>query len=306
MAEDFDWSLVQVFLAVAATGSLSGAARRLRSSQPTVGRQIHALEGQVGAPLFERRPRGMALTDAGRALLAPAEAMREAANNLSLAAAGRVDGDAGTVRITASVFMAHHHLPPILASLRSEAPEIQLEIVASDASDNLLFREADIAVRMYRPAQLDVVTRHLGDMALGLYATPAYLARRGTPRAPDDLRQHDIIGYDRSELIIRGMKAEGWNMSREDFPVRTDHHGVYWEFVRAGHGIGFGQCSAADRDPGVRQVLADLPLPGLPVWLTAHEALRRVPRVDRVWRALETGLLPILVPPGRLPPASSA
>jgi DNA-binding transcriptional LysR family regulator len=289
-----DWSLLRSFLAVAEAGSLSAAARELGLSQPTLGRQIADLERDLGVALFDRHPRGLRPTEAGAALIVPARTMREAAAAVALAAAGRATKARGTVRLTASVFVAHHLLPPILARLRHDAPEIVLDLVASDASDNLLFREADIALRMYRPTQLDMVTRHLGDLRLGFFAAQSYIARRGTPARPEDLPDHDLLGYDRDERLIAGLRAAGLPATRDWFVVRCDNQTAYWELVRAGAGIGIGQATVAAADPGMVQVLADAPLPVLPVWLTAHPAQRHAPRVARVWDALAAGLQPHL------------
>ena len=285
-----DWSLVQSFLAVAEEGSLSAAARSLGLSQPSVGRQIHALESSLGLALFTRQRRGMALTEAGAALVAPARAMREAAGRLALAAAGREEGLRGTVRLTASEVVAHYHLPPILAAIRAAEPEIALELVASDRSENLLFREADIAIRMYRPDQLDMVTKHLGDLSMGVFAAKSYLARAGRPERLDDLSRHSLIGYDRNEVILREMRALGLEATRDWFALRCDDDPVNWELVRAGCGIGFGQVAVARHDPAVERLFPDLALPRLPVWLTAPEAMRRTPRIRRVWDLLEQGL----------------
>jgi len=285
-----DWSLLRSFLAVVEAGSLSRAARDLGLSQPTLGRQIAELEGTLGVALFARHPRGLRTTEAGQALVAPARAMRDAAAEAALAAAGRAAAPRGTVRVTASVYVAHHILPPLIAALRADAPEITIELVASDTSDNLLFREADIALRMYRPTQLDVVTRHLGDLPLGFFAAQSYLARRGAPSGPEDLPDHDLVGYDRDERLISGLRARGLPATRDWFVVRCDSQTVYWELVRAGAGIGIGQVPVAAADPGVVRVLADAPLPVLPVWLTAHPALRHTPRVARVWDALAAGM----------------
>jgi DNA-binding transcriptional LysR family regulator len=285
-----DWSLVRVFLAVAETGSFSAAARRLRSSQPTVGRQVAALEEAVGAALFQRYPQGMRLTDAGADLLTPARAMAEAARALSLAAAGKAETMSGSVRITASVAMAHHVLPPIVARLRAVLPAVAIELVASDAADNLLFREADIAVRMFRPDQLDVVTTHLGDLALGIYGAVAYLDAAGRPATVDDLLTHRFVGYDRDDRILRGFREMGFPVTRDFFGTRTDAHTVYWELVRAGCGLGVGQVLQGEADPLVERVVPHVPLPTLPVWLTAHEGLRRTPRIRRVWEMLEAEL----------------
>jgi DNA-binding transcriptional LysR family regulator len=283
---DLDWSLVQTFLAVAETGSLSAAARALGLSQPTLGRKVREIEAALGAELFQRHAKGLALTETGRAMLAPGQAMREAAGRLALVAAGEDRGLSGPVRITASVVVSHFLLPEILARLRREEPGIEIDIVASDSSENLLFREADIAVRMYRPGQLDVVTRHVADMSMGLYGATGYLDRVGRPETFEELMDLDWVGFDRNEMIIRGMAEAGWPVDRAFFKLRTDDQAAYWQMVRAGGGVGITQQAIGSRDGGVEQLMPELPLPELPVWLTAHEEVRRVPRVARVWEAL--------------------
>lgn len=285
-----DWSLVQTFLTVAETGSLSEAARRLGISQPTAGRQVRQIETTLGLELFSRQPRGLALSDAGAELLPHARRMAEGMRGLSLAAAGRAETLSGPVRITASVFTAQYHLPPILAKLREAEPEISIELVPTDRSENLLYREADIAVRMYRSEQLDIVTRHLGDLPLGIYAAKSYIARRGRPDTFEAFLDHDLVGYDRSDLILRGMREMGVDAQRDWFATRTDHHPVYWELIKAGCGIGFAQRSIGDDEPLVERVLPQIPLPSLPLWLAAHEAVRNTPRLRRVWEALAEGL----------------
>ena len=289
-----DWSLVQAFLAVAEGGSLSAAARMLGRSQPTLGRQIRALESQLGADLFVRQPRGLALSDTGRDLIAPAQVMLDAAHRMALAAAGHEERLEGSVRITASVAVSVYHLPPVIAAIRAAEPGIAIEIVPSDRSSNLLYREADIAIRMYRPTQLDLVTRHLGDTALGAFATKAYLARRGTPSNPAELVGHDIIGQDRETLLLDGMRALGLPATRDWFALRCDDVATGWELVRAGCGIGFAQRSLGLRDPLLQEIHTGVALPVLPVWLTAHEAMRRTPRIRRVWDLLADALGPAM------------
>ncbi|MBV0913699.1 LysR family transcriptional regulator [Anianabacter salinae] len=281
-----DWSLVQSFLAVAETGSLSGAARRLGISQPTVGRQVLAMEEALGATLFHRQPRGMALSDTGAALLIPARAMQEAAGQMALAAAGGDAALSGTVRITASLIVSHYHLPEILEDLKRDHPRIEIELVPSDTTENLLFREADIALRMYRPTQLDMVTRHVGDIALGIFAARSYLDRHGRPETTQDFTRHQVIGGDRNDEILTGLRAVGIDVGRSFFGLRCDNYAVAWELVRAGVGIGFGQVIMGRKDPAVEQILPQVALPVLPLWLTAHERVRRVPRVALVWDRL--------------------
>ena len=296
-----DWALVQAFLAVAEAGSLSAAARRLGTSQPTLGRQIKAVEAKLGLDLFRRHPKGLELTNAGAALVAPARAMREAMREIALYAAGQEAALAGTVRITASEMVSHHVLPPILARIRQQAPDVEVELAPSDLSENLLYREADIAVRMYRPEQLDVVARYLGEIELGLFASKAYAARHGLPQGPEEILGHDMVGYDRSELIVRGMREAGLKVSRESFKTRCDSQTTYWELVRAGCGIGFGHAMVARRDPGMLEIDLGFPMPSLPVWLASHQGLRHTPRVRLVWEILAEGLAKI-VSRGKTPP----
>lgn len=289
-----DWSLVRAFLAVADAGSLSAAARTLGTSQPTLSRQVKAMEAQLGAELFHRRPKGFELTDTGATLVEPARAMRKAAHEIALTAAGREAELDGTVRITASVAMAMHHLPAIIADIREAESRIQIELVPSDGSSNLLFREADIAVRMYRPHQLDLVTTHLGDMELGVFGATRYLDRRGRPTCEDDLLGHDFVGYDANPAILDGFRTAGMALSREWFATRCDDDAVYWELVRAGCGLGFAQASVGRACPEVEEIRAGLALPRLPVWLTAHGAMLHTPRVRRVWEMLSEGLAEVV------------
>jgi DNA-binding transcriptional LysR family regulator len=292
---NLDWSLLQSFLAVAEEGSLSAAARRLGASQPTLGRRIRQVEQQLGVTLFTRKPRGLQLTDIGQALLPAAQTMRDAAGQMALSAAGQEQLIKGTVRITASVFVSYHILPSIIAQITRQEPDIAIELTPNDASENLLFREADIAIRMYRPTQLDVVAKHLGDLPLGVFGSVDYLNRTGRPETIEDmLNGHDLIGYDADEQILRGMRQMGLDARRDWFHVRCDNNVVYWELLRAGCGLGFSQIYVAMDDPQVEQVLPDLPIPPLPVWLVAHQAMRQTPRIRRVWDMLAEGLSPFV------------
>lgn len=281
-----DWSLIRSFLAVAEAGSLSAAARATGISQPTLGRHIHTAEAALRVPLFARMPQGLMLTDEGQALLAPARAMRVAAADLALIAAGRSTGMQGTVRITASRVVSHFILPPVLASMRAAEPGIQIDLVPSDTSENLLFGEADIALRMYRPTQLDLVARHLTNLPLGLYASKSYLDSKGRPATREDLMVHDFIGLDRSDQIIRAMTAMGFPVTRSFFPLRCDDPLTYVELIRAGCGIGALQRQIGDDDPRLEALDHLLTLPSLPVWLTAAPKLRQSPRLRRVWDML--------------------
>ncbi|MDE4134527.1 LysR family transcriptional regulator [Phaeobacter sp. QD34_3] len=285
-----DWTLIQSFLAVAETGSLSAAAKRLRRSQPTLGRHIQTLERELDQRLFHRHPRGLTLAPQGERLLPLAREINDRMNAISLQAAGQSQDLTGTVRITASVFASHYVLPAILAEIRAAEPGIELELVPSDASESLVFRAADIAVRMYRPTQLDIVARHVADLPLGIFAATSYLDRRGRPDTLADLWQHDLIGYDADDLILRTMQAMGFDVDRHDFALRCDNQSAYWELLRAGCGIGFSQRGPALLDTEVEEVDLGLSLPPLPVWLAAHGVMRQTPRIRAVWDMLATGL----------------
>ncbi len=284
--ENLDWSLIRSVLAVAEAGSLSGAARATGISQPTLGRHVQAAEAALGVSLFTRVTQGLVLTEAGQALLPAARAMQAAAAELALTAKGHTSGIEGTVRLTASRVVSHLILPPILARIRAGAPGIQIDLVPSDTSENLLFGEADIALRMYRPTQGDLVARHIADLPLAVYAAKSYLDRRGRPTGPEDLMQHDFVGQDKGDQILRVMRAMGVEVTRSFFPVRCDDPLTYIELVRAGCGLGGLQRQIGDSDPGLERVEVLPELPSLPVWLTAVPRLRQSPRLRLVWDAL--------------------
>lgn len=292
-----DWSLLQAFVAVAQEGSLSGASRRMGTSQPTLGRQIKALEDALEVTIFLRRAKGLELTEAGSELLEHARDMQQAAQKVALSAAGRSDRVAGTVRLSASVSVSMTILPPIIARMRTQEPDIQIELAPSDATDNLLFREADIALRMYRPDQLDVVTRYLGDLELGLFGRRDYVETLPELTTIEALLDCNLVGYDREERIIRGLRELGRNVDRTTFGVRCDDQNVYFALVRAGCGLGFAPKHDAAKDPSLVQVAPHLPIPTLQVWLTAHESLRNTPRLRRVWDILVEDLTALLKQP---------
>lgn len=285
-----DWTLIQSFLAVAETGSLSAAATHLGRSQPTVGRHIQTLEQAHDTPLFERHARGLRLSKKGLRLLPMARDMNNAMNALAMAAAGQSSRLEGTVRITASVYASHFILPPILARIRAAEPLIDLVLIATDRTENLLFRAADIAVRMYRPTQLDTITRRIGSLGMGIFAATSYLDRAGRPERIDALFDHDVIGFDQNDLILRAMRDLGFEAQPDDFAIRCDNQAAYWELVRAGCGIGFSQTVIGRTDPLVEELQFEIEIPPLDVWLATHQAMHHTPRVRRVWALLADGL----------------
>ena len=292
--KSIDWTLLRSFLAVVETGSLSAAAARLGTTQPTLGRHVRELEAVLGVALFARSVRGLDPTEAALGLVDDARAMREAAEALALKAEGRAQNVTGTVRITASAVVANLLLPPILVALREAEPSIQVELVASDLAQNLLRRDADIALRMFDPTQNALIARKLGDTPLGLFAARDFLARHSPIRTVEDMLVHGVIGFDRSDAILKAFAAQGHPVTREDFPVRCDDQMVYWNLLVAGAGLGFAQTLLAAAHPGLEQVDVDLRLPVLPVWLVMHEEVRTSARIRRVADFLGTALGGIL------------
>ncbi|MFM8609301.1 MAG: LysR family transcriptional regulator [Burkholderiaceae bacterium] len=290
MNTSFDWSLVRSFLAVLDQGSLLGAARQLRSSQPTVGRHIAELEGQLGVVLFERTGRGVLPTEAALRLADSARAMQAGADQLARSVTGAARSTAGSVRITASQPVACFVLPPLLAQMRQALPEVQVELVASNAVSNLLKREADIAVRMVPPDQATVVARRVGKVMLRACAHQDYLRRRGVPRQPADLLTHELIGGDRSDDTLKGFAAGGMAVTREQFQFRTDDLIAVWQAVRAGLGVGFVSDHLLRTDAAVVPLLPMLKIAPLPVWLAVHREIRTSPRIRAVYDFLAQGL----------------
>lgn len=286
----FDWDRARAFLVTAEEGSFSAAGRALGIAQPTIGRQVAGLEEELGVLLFERVGSALVLTAAGLDVLEHARAMGEAARHLSLAAAGQAGSVEGTVCITASELVAAYILPPIVGRLRREHPGIEIEIVASNAARDLRRREADIAIRNFTPTQPELFARKIADRHARMYASPAYLERIGDPRTPADLTRAEFFGFDRTDLMIRGLRALGLELGARNFPIVTDNHLVQWELAKQGVGICIVMDEVGDAEPRVRRVLPDFPPLKIPVWLTTHSELRTSRRIRVVFDLLAAAL----------------
>ncbi len=280
-----DWALYRTLLAVLDDGSLSGAARRLALTQPTVTRHIDALEAALGADLFVRSQRGLAPTDLALSLRPHAETMAVSAAALLRTASGAVGQVAGTVRITASDVVGVEHLPPVLARLQHDHPALTIELALTDRVDDLLRREADIAIRMTEPTQGALLARKLAPVDLGFHARRDYLDRRGVPRLLSDLASHALIGFDTETPALRAMLAHLPGIERASFSLRTDSNLAQLAAIRAGFGIGICQAAVARRDPALVRVLDAFTLK-LPLWTVMHEDLKTNARYRVVFDAL--------------------
>ncbi|MFT4624533.1 MAG: DNA-binding transcriptional LysR family regulator [Myxococcota bacterium] len=288
----FDWNRARAFLVTAEEGSFSAAARSLGLSQPTVGRQVAALEEELGLTLFDRA-HGLALTPAGMELVEHVRAMGEAATRVSLAATGQSTALDGTVCISASEVVSVFLLPPIIQRIRELHPRIELELVATNATSDLRRREADIAVRSFRPTTPDLVARRIRDDEARLYASPAYLERVGNPDTPTALSAAaELIGFDRSPALIDGLNHLGLSLTPANVRIVTQNQMVHWELTKRGVGMSIMLCVVGDAEPSVVRALPSLPPFPVPMWLVTHRELSTNLRMRVVFDLLAEGLAP--------------
>jgi DNA-binding transcriptional LysR family regulator len=285
-----NWDLCRTFLAVLETGSLSGAARALALTQPTIGRHVEALEAALGLTLFVRSQRGLAPTEAALALRPYAETIASTVGAMQREASSQGNAVRGIVRIAASEIIGAEVLPPIVGALRARYPELEIELALSNEVSNLLRREADIAVRMVEPAQEALVVRKLGAVELGLFARRDYLARYGTPKTPREVAHHTVIGFDRETPAYRALRARvPRELAGMRFGLRANSDVAQLELLRAGAGLGFCQVPLGKRAGLVRLFAKALQL-RLGMWLVMHENLRTTPRCRAVFDGLGDGL----------------
>lgn len=283
----FDWNRARAFLVTAEEGSLSAAARALGMAQPTLGRQVDALEQELGVALFERVGRGLELTPHGVELLDHVRTMGEAANRFSLAASGHTQSVEGSICITASEIYAAHTLPPIIARLRREQPGIEVEIISSNAPMDLRRREADIAIRNFRPDQPELIGKRLKDDCARLYAANSYLATLSDPTDPTCINAADFIGFDSTSALVDHLNQLGLAITVENQKLVTASQLVQWELIKQGAGIGIIPEAIGDAEPTVSRVLDGKVQPlTIPIWLTAHREVHTARRVRLVYDML--------------------
>ena len=286
----FDWNRARAFLVTAEEGSLSAAARALAMTQPTLSRQVDALEQELGLVLFERAGRGLILTPSGLELLEHVRGMGEAATRVSFSASGQPQSIKGPICITASEAYAAFLLPPIINKLRAAHPGIVVEIIASNAPTDLRRREADIAIRNVTSTQSDLIVKKVRDDAAHMYASESYLAHLGNPQTLEDLTQADFVGFANTDVLIKGLNSLGVNVTRQNFPIICDNHLVQWEFVKSGAGIGLITEAVGKAEPLVRRVLPHMDPIVIPMWLVVHRELNTSKRVRTVFDFLAAEL----------------
>ena len=264
-----NWQWWQYFLAIAKQGSLSQAAETLAISQPTLSRQLQAMEKQLGQTLFDRSTQGLLLTEFGRNLLDECQQMQISADRLQRLATGQTHTLSGRVRLAANELVALHYLPKLIPSFMDRYPEVSVEIEVSNRASNLDKRDADVAIRMFPPTQLDLVCRHLFDIPLGFYASAPYLEMHGTPTSPEDLFGRRILGFDRDRQFEEGGQQLGLSIKNEQFQLRTDFMPLHLALACNDGGIAAthkGLCEAA----GLVEIKPGFELPKLPIYLVCH------------------------------------
>lgn len=280
----FDWNRARAFLVTAEEGSLAAAARALDMTQPTLGRQVAALERELGVDLFTRRGRGLELTPNGTKLIEHVRAMGDAANQFSLSATGRSDVIEGNICITTTELLATFILPPIIRKLRQSEPGIEIEIVSTNDESDLNRREADIAIRSFRPSQPELIVKKLFDARGHLYAATSYLEELGNPKSIADLNSANYIDTEKPGRLLSLLNAQGFHLSSNNFPVITKSHLVQWELVKQGVAISGTLEQIGDNEPLVeRVVVPDLDPFKAEVWIVTHKELRTSRRVRTVF-----------------------
>lgn len=280
---NLDWSTLRDFIAVAETGSLSQAARRLRLSQPTLSRRIAALEEQLKMQLFQRTPRGLLLTDAGEDVLAGARRVEEEALAIERQAEAAHQTLTGTVRISVTEGLGALWLPARLATFHASHPGVCVEVLVDNRTVNLIRREADIAVRLFRPEQPDLIAKRAGELVMGLYGARSYFERHGKPVTIADLKQHYHVGFDES----MGRHQEVQRLERCFAPERIIHRSSSFigqlNATLAGIGIGAHDCVFADAQATLERVLPDDFNHVIEIWLVTHADMRRSARIRAVF-----------------------
>ncbi len=280
---NFDWNRARAFLVTAEEGSLSAASRALGMTQPTLGRQVSALEQELGVVLFERVGRGLQLTESGLELVEHVRGMGEAATRMSLTASGQSQSIEGTVRITASEVGATFTLPPLAVKFRSIEPGIRLEIVSSNEVQDLRRREADIAIRSVAPKDPSLIARKLRDGRAELFAAKTYISRLGGFNDASALANADFIGFDDNGTYLHALQAAGVPITQANFPISSDTHIVQWECVKAGAGVGVMASEVGDSEPLVTRAAPWLEPFSYGVWLVSHRELRTNRRLRLVF-----------------------
>jgi DNA-binding transcriptional LysR family regulator len=290
----FDWNRARAFLVTAEEGSLSAAGRALGMTQPTIGRQVAALEVELDVVLFDRVGKQLILTASGLELLDYVRQMSDAATRVSIAVSGQSQQLDGDVCISAIDCIAVLCLQPVIQKLRERYPGINIEIIASDELSNLGQREADIAIRNVQPTHPDLVAKKICNLSARLYGSKEYLNKLGRPINIPSLNNAAFTGYNRTDESINAFSNIGLTLTQDNFPVVSENHLAQWEVIKSGIALGIMIEVVGDREPLVERVLPDSEVIDFPVWLVAHKQLKSSKRIRAVFDLLSDSLAELL------------
>ncbi len=285
-AINFDWNQVRAFLATAEEGSFSAAARVLDQTQPTVGRQVAALEHKLGVTLFERVGKSLNLTTAGTEMLTHVRDMADVATRISMTATSQAQTIEGQVRITASDLMSAFQLPPILQRIRAAAPRLNIEVVATNDLRDIQRREADIAIRHVRPTQPDLIAKHVAEVKAHFYASPSFLDQVGRPKDEEELSRLEFVGFGDVDIMVDYLEKAGLSVTQNNFRTSSKNGIVAWEMVRQGFGVSVMSEDVAALTSGVERILPNRKPFTFPIWLTTHSELHTARRIRLVFDLL--------------------
>jgi DNA-binding transcriptional LysR family regulator len=289
----FDWNQARAFLVTAEEGSLSAAARALGLTQPTLSRQVAALEEALGVTLFERVSKSLILTEAGIELVELVRAMGDAASRVSLAASGQSQQIEGLVTISTTDLMAAYILPDILRDLRHKAPGVEVKVHCTNSLSDLRRREADIAIRHVEPDHPDLYARKLREAPARIYAARSYLERFGRKLSRKEASQLDYIGFDNNEELVGYLQAFGLHVSESNIKLSSPSGVVAWQLVRDGLGLCIMADEIANRCPDIVPAFGDVDPVTFPIWLVTHRELHTSRRIRTVFDHVAEGLLAV-------------
>jgi DNA-binding transcriptional LysR family regulator len=285
-----DWRALQDVVTVAETGSLSAASRRLNVSQPTVGRRIEQLEEQLGTLLFNRTARGLILTKVGEGILGHAKQMEEGALAIERIATGANQELQGNVRISLIEDLGIQWIPQKLNEFHKQFPQLAIEVNIDNRNVDLLRREADIAIRLARPEQVDLICRKTGMLNFGLYASQSYLDEHGIPEKRADLKNHYHVGFDEVMARVPNVKKLESLFNQGNIRHRSNSHMEMVEATRAGLGCAALCCFIGDKYPELQRVLINEIDYAREIWLVTHAEINSSARIRAVFDFLGKAL----------------
>lgn len=273
---DINWDGLRYFLAAANSGSLTAAAEALGSNQPTVGRHIDALEQSLGTKLFQRSVKGLTLTDEGAYILEQSQAIQAAMTKIQHLLAGEQDEIAGTIRLTLPEGLCLEVMMPLLAEFHTAYPNIKLLLNVTAQSMNLIQGESDMAIRLYRPKEADLVVKSLGRMEMGLFASKEYIDTYGAPTRAEELSQHRIIAYGEQ---LGNMSENKWLLALSSPVLMSDSTSTRLRATIEGVGISIQPRQFQRHNTNLIQILNNQDLAGHDMWLVYHKDLRNLARI---------------------------